>query len=308
MDQLNQDTASSPQPPPPPAAAAPNELLAKRKRGRPRKEETSQVNSQSDNDLVGQMVTGVVEGSFDAGYLLNVKVKDSDKKLRGLVFKPGKVTPVTPENDVAPLAKMYGREEIKNQTDQSLPNDQPMKDVVTDSEISESSRALPLVPPQESNGETVQAKEAVIEKDGVMEEEKEDEEATRLVEFFPTPETMMTAQPQPMVQKETEQQKSPGETTRGFDLLVAEKEKPVCPGEKVPEMLQLELGNKTTLSGDNNSNNNIVTTETTPEASVSTNPETSVSKSGFIANLFEGEDKKEDCNMEEEEEATPSVK
>lgn len=286
MNQQNQDNINSP----PPAA---NELLAKRKRGRPRKDET--VTPKPDTNLVGKVVTGVVEGSFDAGYFLNVKVKDSDIKLKGVVFLPGRVNPVTPETDVAPLAKMYGREEVKNnQPDQSLPTDQPMKDaaVTTDLEISEAARALSVMP-QASNGDlAVQAKEARMEKDGVIEKAA----ATQLVEFFPTPETMMTTaegQNLALVEKEKEQQKFPGEP-RGFDLMA---EEPVRQGEKVPEELQLELGKKTTLSGDNN-NNSIAITETEPN--------TSASKSGFIANLFEGVDKKGDSNMEEE--ATPSVK
>ncbi|KAF2549848.1 hypothetical protein F2Q68_00037254 [Brassica cretica] len=49
------------------------------------------------------------------------------------------------------------------------------------------------------------------------------------------------------------QQKSPGEG-RGFDLMA---EEPACIGEKVPQGLQLELGNKSILSGDNNDNNNV---------------------------------------------------
>ncbi|ESQ55172.1 hypothetical protein EUTSA_v10025850mg [Eutrema salsugineum] len=298
MNPLNLASTSAP---PPPVA---NDLLAKRKRGRPRKEESStqqenpQVTPKLDINLVGQMVSGVVEGSFDAGYILNVKVKDSDTKLRGLVFKPGKVTPVTPENDVAPRVKMFSREEIKNQNGhdhQSLPpNDQPMKDAVAGVKISEPAPALSLKP-QESNGEAsgVQAKEAMIEKDGVT--EKQEAATTRLVEFFPTPETVTLTPAQPinlvLAQKETtEQQKPPGET-RGFDLMA---EEPVCPGEKVPEELQLELGNKTKiLNGDSNK--------------METDPKSSVSKSGFIANLFEGEDKKVDCDMVEED-ATPSVK
>ncbi|KAL1201771.1 Protein METABOLIC NETWORK MODULATOR 1 [Cardamine amara subsp. amara] len=227
---MNQDTINSP---------PTNDLLEKRKRGRPHKDETL-LTPKLDINLVGKGVSGVVEGSFDAGYLLNVKVKDNDIKLRGLVFIPGKVTPITSENDVAPLAKMYGREEIKNdQTDQSLHNDQPMKDdVTTHLEMSESARALSLVPQENNEKFAVQTKEAMMEKNGVIEEA-----ATRLVDFFPTPETMMTTgQPNlVLVQKEIEQQKSPGET-RGFDLMA---EEPVCQGEKVPEELQLELGNKT---------------------------------------------------------------
>ncbi|XWS19427.1 hypothetical protein CRYUN_Cryun31cG0014900 [Craigia yunnanensis] len=105
----------------------------KRKRGRPRKDESVQgdntpVTPASDNlnknkqsvgtsdpasdDMVGQMVSGVVEGSFDAGYLLNVKVGDTNTHLRGVVFLPGRFTPITAATDVAPHAKMYKRKEI----------------------------------------------------------------------------------------------------------------------------------------------------------------------------------------------------
>ncbi|CAH2078329.1 unnamed protein product [Thlaspi arvense] len=285
---------------PPPVA---NDVLAKRKRGRPRKDESlaqqekAQVTPKPDINLVGQMVSGVVEGSFDAGYILNVKVKDSDAKLRGLVFIPGKVVPVTPENDVAPRVKMFTREEIKNQTDHGQPsrippNDQLTKDavVINDVEISEPAQALSLMP-KESNGEAfaVKGKEAVPEINGAAEK---GEAATRLVEFFPTPGTnIVTAQPNlALAQKETmEQQKPPGET-RGFDLMA---EEPGRAGEKVPKELQLELGSKAIQSGDNNGDK------------MEIDPKSPVSKSGFIANLFEGE-KKGDCDMEEGE-ATPSA-
>ncbi|XVF87716.1 hypothetical protein PTKIN_Ptkin18bG0143000 [Pterospermum kingtungense] len=105
----------------------------KRRRGRPRKDESVQgdntpLTPASDNlkknklnvgtseptsdDMVGQMVSGVIEGSFDAGYLLNVKVGDTNTHLRGVVFLPGRFTPITTANDVAPQAKMYKRKEI----------------------------------------------------------------------------------------------------------------------------------------------------------------------------------------------------
>ncbi|KAJ4703145.1 AT hook motif-containing protein [Melia azedarach] len=113
---------------------SPADQPAKRKRGRPRKDdnqlqgENTPVVSGSDSvkknkqivgasnaaidDMVGQMVSGVIEGSFDAGYLLNVKVGDTDTQLRGVVFLPGRFTPITAANDVAPNAKMYKRKEI----------------------------------------------------------------------------------------------------------------------------------------------------------------------------------------------------
>lgn len=113
---------------------SPADPPTKRKRGRPRKDdsqiqgESSPVMPGSDcmkknkqivsasnpaiDDMVGQMVSGVIEGSFDAGYLLNVKVGDTDTQLRGVVFLPGRFTPITAANDVAPNARMYRRKEI----------------------------------------------------------------------------------------------------------------------------------------------------------------------------------------------------
>jgi len=106
----------------------------KRKRGRPRKEgnavqgenvpvlpgsgnvlnssQTAGTTNDRDDEMVGKLVTGVVEGTFNAGYLLNVKVADTDAVLRGLVFIPSQVSPVTVENDVAPNVKMIKRKEI----------------------------------------------------------------------------------------------------------------------------------------------------------------------------------------------------
>ncbi|XP_041023193.1 uncharacterized protein LOC121264188 [Juglans microcarpa x Juglans regia] len=124
MDQQSQRTSSF----------SPADLPTKRKRGRPRKDEnpvigkrnpmmaasdsmrkSKEVTDKSDDvngGMVGQVVTGVIEGSFDAGYLLNVKVGDTDTHLRGVVFLPGRFTPITAANDVAPHVKMYNRKEI----------------------------------------------------------------------------------------------------------------------------------------------------------------------------------------------------
>ncbi|ESQ43219.1 hypothetical protein EUTSA_v10013839mg [Eutrema salsugineum] len=100
MDQQNQGSDSS--------------FQNKRKRGRPRRDEsqTQQQLDQSDENLIGQVVSGVVEGSFEAGYFLNVKVADTEKQLKGVVFLPNKVTPVTPTTDLFPQAKMYAREDV----------------------------------------------------------------------------------------------------------------------------------------------------------------------------------------------------
>ncbi|KAK7387772.1 hypothetical protein VNO78_22564 [Psophocarpus tetragonolobus] len=112
----------------------PSNVPVKRKRGRPRKEgnivqggnapvilgsdnvlnsnQTASTTDDCDDEMVGKLVTGVIEGTFNAGYLLNVKVADTDAFLRGLVFLPGQVSPVTIENDVAPHVKMIKRKEI----------------------------------------------------------------------------------------------------------------------------------------------------------------------------------------------------
>ncbi|XP_075663636.1 uncharacterized protein LOC142633308 [Castanea sativa] len=125
MNQQSQNTSS----------LSPADIPMKRKRGRPRKDESllsskkkpttpepdsikknkesASTSGGGVNDvMVGQMVTGVIEGSFDAGYLLNVKLGDTDTLLRGVVFLPGRFTPISAANDVAPHVKMYNRKDI----------------------------------------------------------------------------------------------------------------------------------------------------------------------------------------------------
>ncbi|XP_050370961.1 uncharacterized protein LOC126788966 isoform X2 [Argentina anserina] len=67
--------------------------------------------STTDN-MVGMAVSGVVEASFDAGYLLRVRVGNTGTTLRGIVFKPGHYAPVVPEIDVAPDVQMIRRHEV----------------------------------------------------------------------------------------------------------------------------------------------------------------------------------------------------
>lgn len=64
-----------------------------------------------DDGMVGKKVTCVIEGTFNGGYLLNVQVAP-DTHLRGVVFRPERVVPVTPASDVAPQVKMIQRTEI----------------------------------------------------------------------------------------------------------------------------------------------------------------------------------------------------
>ncbi|KAL8119607.1 uncharacterized protein LOC141724366 [Apium graveolens] len=112
--------------------SASSDLPVKRKRGRPRKDKNVVVKESSqlalvpasddiqkiqeaelnqstgvDKNMVGRVVSGVIEGIFDSGYLLSVKIGNSNTLLRGVVFQPGKVNPVTAVNDVAPNVKMY---------------------------------------------------------------------------------------------------------------------------------------------------------------------------------------------------------
>lgn len=119
-----------------PAAAAAAQPV-KRKRGRPRKSETPTTTqttttttdstlkpkkqrkrkgeapppSSVDVSMIGQQVTGVLEGTFDAGYLLSVRVGTSDTILRGVVFGPGLSVPLSKLNDVAPGVKQVRRED-----------------------------------------------------------------------------------------------------------------------------------------------------------------------------------------------------
>ncbi|XP_059664799.1 protein METABOLIC NETWORK MODULATOR 1-like isoform X2 [Cornus florida] len=122
---------------------APPNIPLKRKRGRPKKDQSinrgesapvppgfeglnrnrpQQVDPIDDgnNGMVGQVVTGVVEAAFDAGYLLNVRIGNSNIYLRGVVFKPGHHVPISAGNDVAPHVQMIRRNDIhlptENQT------------------------------------------------------------------------------------------------------------------------------------------------------------------------------------------------
>ncbi|CAN4104029.1 unnamed protein product [Withania somnifera] len=116
------------------SGAAPTILPLKRRRGRPRKDpslkrvaraqvpprfelvqetQPQQVNRNDvNNGMIGQAVTGVVEAAFDAGYLLSVRIGDSNTNYRGIVFKPGHFVPVTAANDVAPYVQMIRRNEV----------------------------------------------------------------------------------------------------------------------------------------------------------------------------------------------------
>ncbi|KAJ7960762.1 putative AT hook motif-containing protein [Quillaja saponaria] len=62
--------------------------------------------------VVGQVVSGVIEAAFDAGYLISVRAGKPNNVLRGAIFKPGRVVPINVENDVAPNLPMIPRNKV----------------------------------------------------------------------------------------------------------------------------------------------------------------------------------------------------
>lgn len=65
-----------------------------------------------DSTYVGQQVHGVLDGSFDAGYLLTVRVGNTQTVLRGAVFEPSLSVPISQSNDIAPNVKFVSRGEL----------------------------------------------------------------------------------------------------------------------------------------------------------------------------------------------------
>jgi hypothetical protein len=65
-----------------------------------------------DETLIGQPVTGVLDGSFDAGYLLSVRVGNTDTILHGAVFGPGLSLPISKVNDIAPTVRFVMTHEM----------------------------------------------------------------------------------------------------------------------------------------------------------------------------------------------------
>ncbi|XP_074592259.1 uncharacterized protein LOC141848049 [Curcuma longa] len=62
--------------------------------------------SQKTNGLLGQSVCGTLDGTFEAGYLLTVKVAGTGHVLKGIVFDPHRCVPISEENDIVPLIPM----------------------------------------------------------------------------------------------------------------------------------------------------------------------------------------------------------
>lgn len=108
----------------------------------------------SNDGMVGQVVYGIIEAVFDAGYLLSVRVGDSDTNLRGLIFKPGRYIPISPENDVAPGVPMIQRNDVPfpsrtTQVQTPLPkekNEQPVNVYRIETPTVNGSPSVPQVP------------------------------------------------------------------------------------------------------------------------------------------------------------------
>ncbi|XP_073009502.1 uncharacterized protein [Typha latifolia] len=64
------------------------------------------------NGLLGKAVSGILDGTFDSGYLLTVRVGSSGPVFKGVVFDPRISVPLSPENDVAPLLPMLRRNDV----------------------------------------------------------------------------------------------------------------------------------------------------------------------------------------------------
>ncbi|CAA7024816.1 unnamed protein product [Microthlaspi erraticum] len=288
MDQQNQGSASS--------------IQNKRKRGRPRRDEEGETQQQQvttttdDDSLIGQVVSGVVEGSFEAGYFLNVKVVDTDKQLKGLVFLPDRVNPVTPTTDLFPQAKMYAREDIpipsfnqqtppqgnKDNGNQSTmvhdgvgseavdemndPVDTEMKDVggsSAEEKLTEpEGQTLSLMPQFASDDALKDDHTAVLRSDS---EACGETTETNRKQDRGTSSTLSLE----LFQNETKRSGTEDEKTSAETV------------DDVPEELQLELGNKKM------------------SASAIASPDRSASsKGGFLANLFE---RREETEKEAEE-------
>ena len=286
MDQTNQGSSSS--------------FANTRKRGR--HEGQGQHPPVVNENLIGQVFSGVVEGSFEAGYFLNVKVLDTEKQLKGIVFLPNKVAPVTPATDLFPQAKMYVRErittppEVKKNQSAMLPDNQPMSvgseavdernhhmdTEMKDVGLTETKGQTLYLMPQFASDDVLKEDHTVLtseaceaSKTAVTATSSLPEDSTTFVDFFPAPGTnrkqatgSSSSFSLELFQSETNQLGT-GDEPRGVEVKSAS---PV--DDDVPEELQLELGNKKMNASA------VAATEANPDQPAS-------SKSGFLVDLFE---------------------
>ncbi|WOL15699.1 hypothetical protein Cni_G24480 [Canna indica] len=72
----------------------------------PTKVFSSGTSSSGTSGLLGQAVSGTLDGTFDSGYLLTVRVPGTGHILKGVVFDPHRCVPISKDNDVAPFLPM----------------------------------------------------------------------------------------------------------------------------------------------------------------------------------------------------------
>ncbi|KAG2299179.1 hypothetical protein Bca4012_010741 [Brassica carinata] len=318
MEQTNQGSISS--------------IPSKRTRGRPRSDEVQtqpQLNppvtsttttTATDENLIGRMVSGVVEGSFEAVYFLSVKVADTDKQFKGVVFLPGKVTPLTPTTDLFPQAKMYAREvpslnqhtptthskkDAANQTDDIGSEPQTEKLIPDENQ----SATLPDIHPMSDEGISPEAnlpmdtemKDVAVSSAEDKVTEPEGQTLSLMPQFSSDDapkedHTVLRSEACGATSETNRKQVTGSSSTLGLDLFQNETKrsgiedeestkdaetlgmegKSVSPVDDVPKELQLELGN-TKMSA------TAIATETNPD-------QTTSSKGGFLANLFESKE------------------
>ncbi|KAH7436021.1 hypothetical protein KP509_06G089800 [Ceratopteris richardii] len=100
---------------------------------------------------VGQSVHGVVDGTFDAGYLVTIRVGDAETVFRGIMFGHGLYSPLSTDNDVAPDLKKVSRAD-----EAGIPASEQEAGGAGASDITETpqsaSLALPSPPPDPCKG------------------------------------------------------------------------------------------------------------------------------------------------------------
>ena len=107
-------------------ASAPRKLNWKK-----RARQNGMNSTESQGSFVGQTVSGVLNGSFDAGFLLTVKVGNTDTVMQGFVFKEGLSTPITEANDIAPNVKFIRRDDTVRLPSKRPPRKRKAKTVDT---------------------------------------------------------------------------------------------------------------------------------------------------------------------------------
>ncbi|GAB2298853.1 hypothetical protein Dimus_032932 [Dionaea muscipula] len=174
----------------------------------------------NDDEMVGQMVTGVVESVFDAGYLLTVKVGDT--YMRGVVFQGDKIVPITSQNDIAPNVKMYPRKQ------QQFENAQIEKHK---GHGSSSSSSLPMA----------MAMAMAHENHNVVPAEQQQQQHTRLV-LVPEPEVSPEPGPSQQNHDGNQDQSQNEPEKKGLNLNEKDKDGLLLPSEDGPDTMMMEPG------------------------------------------------------------------